>query len=83
MTPVMTPVRYGNLSGDSGVTHYAIGADFVAVQFGTPTVYVYDYDQPGRITVEQMKSFALAGRGLGTYISQHVRKAYARTLDSW
>ncbi len=83
VTATMNRVRYGNLSGDSGVTHYAIGADFVAVQFGTPTVYVYDYGQPGRITVEQMKAFALAGRGLGTYISRHVRKAYARALDSW
>lgn len=79
----MTQVRYGNLSGESGVTHFAIGTDFVAVQFETPTVYVYDYDRPGRITVEQMKSFALAGRGLGTYISRHVREAYARALDSW
>ena len=83
VTATMNPVRYGNLSGDSGVTHFAIGTDFVAVQFETPTVYVYDYDRPGRITVEQMKAFALAGRGLGTYISRHVRKAYARALDSW
>ena len=34
--------RYVNQQGDSGVTHYEIGADFIRVQFGGPAIYVYD-----------------------------------------
>jgi hypothetical protein len=30
-----------------------------------------------------MKTLAESGRGLGTYISQHVGKAYARKQISW
>lgn len=74
---------YGNLSGDSGVTFYALGPDFIAVQFRDSTVYVYDSTRPGGDHVEQMKARAVAGRGLGTYISQHVREAYARKQYSW
>lgn len=79
----MKPEPYLNLQGDSGVTRYAIGADYVAVQFRDPAVYIYDENRPGRMHVENMKTLALAGRGLGTYISRHVRKSYARKLDSW
>lgn len=79
----MKPERYRNLNGDSGVTHYAIGADFIAVQFQDPSVYIYDYLRPGRPHVEEMKVLATAGRGLGTYISRHVRKAFARKRHSW
>ena len=79
----MTPERYKSLNGDSGITHYAIGPDFIAVQFQDPTVYIYDWVRPGRTHVEQMTAQAIAGRGLGTYISKHVRKAYARKQQGW
>ena len=80
---MMKPERYRNLSGDSGVTYYAIGPDFIAVQFHDPTVYIYDHTRPGRAHVEQMKVFAVGGRGLGSYITRHVRKAFARKQASW
>jgi hypothetical protein len=70
--------RYRNLSGDSGVTHYEIGLDYIRVQFEDGSIYVYDYSRPGQHHVDEMKSLAVAGPGLSTYISQHVRKAYAR-----
>jgi hypothetical protein len=80
---MIEPERYRNLNGDSGVTNYAIGPDFIAVQFQDPTIYIYDDTRPGRAHVEQMKAFAVCGRGLGTYISRHVRKAFARKQTSW
>jgi hypothetical protein len=70
--------HYLNLNGDSGVTRYAIGRDFIRVQFRDPTIYVYDYVRPGKHHVDRMKELAVSGRGLGTYISQNVGKAYAR-----
>jgi len=80
---MMKPERYRNLGGDSGVTYYAIGPDFIAVQFHDPNVYIYDDTRPGLAHVEKMKALAASGRGLGTYISQHVRKAFARKQGSW
>ena len=79
----MTRKRYRNLGGDSVINHYAIGNDFIAVQFRDDTVYVYDYDRPGRDHVEQMKACARSGHGLGTYITQHVRHAFARAQQGW
>jgi hypothetical protein len=70
--------RYLNLKGDSGVTHYDIGPDFIRVQFGDPTIYVYDHARPGQYHVDRMKALAVSGRGLATYISRHVGEAYAR-----
>jgi len=79
----MKPKRYRNRGGESGITRYAIGNDFIAVQFRDDTVYVYDYERPGRDHVEQMKARARAGHGLGTYITEHVRHAFASTQQGW
>lgn len=72
--------RYANRSGDSGVTHYEIGADFILVQFRRSDVYRYDYAMPGADHVECMKTLAVAGKGLATYISAHVRGSYASKI---
>jgi len=69
--------RYRNLEGHSGVLAYDIRADAIAVKFAGGDVYDYTYARPGREHVEAMKRLALAGRGLSTYISQHVREQYA------
>ncbi|MGQ0646871.1 MAG: hypothetical protein ACT4P7_04830 [Gemmatimonadaceae bacterium] len=70
--------RYKNLSGDSGVTFFRIGRDFISVRFRHGITYHYDYTATGAHHVEQMKTLARAGKGLSTYVSQHVRNAYAR-----
>jgi hypothetical protein len=68
--------RYLDLSGTSGVRAYAIGEQTVTVQFADGGAYLYSYASAGRERVEEMKRCALAGRGLSTYISQHVGQAY-------
>jgi hypothetical protein len=67
-----------NLKGDSGVTHYEIGEDFIRLQFRGSAIFVYDYTMPGKLHVDRMKALAAAGRGLATYVNQHVRSRYAR-----
>ncbi|AXA91257.1 hypothetical protein [Massilia sp. YMA4] len=69
--------RYRNLEGHSGVLAYDIRDTAIAVKFVGGDVYDYTYARPGRTHVEAMKRLALAGRGLSTYISQHVRDDYA------
>lgn len=69
---------YKNFSGDSGVAAYEIGKTFIKVKFvGESGIYTYDYKRPGKGLVEQMKTLALKGKGLSTFISQHVGTNYA------
>jgi hypothetical protein len=68
--------HYRNLSGDSGVTGYKIGVNYILVQFRTGKSYRYSYAHAGRQHVERMKLLATAGRGLSTYISQYVHDRY-------
>jgi hypothetical protein len=69
--------RYADLSGTSGVVAYEIGPDFIDVRFRGGDTYRYTHASAGAVHIEQMKKLAIAGRGLGTYISRHVREAYA------
>jgi hypothetical protein len=71
----MTP--YQRLSGDSGVLSYRSMPSAIKVEFVDGKIYTYTYASAGRDQVEQMKRLARAGRGLSTYISQHVRDGYA------
>ena len=72
--------RYRNLSGDSGVDAYEIGADVIKVRFRTGVVYWYTGASVGAAHVDALKRLARQGRGLSTYISRHpeVRDGYAR-----
>ena len=72
--------RYANLGGNSGVAFYEIGDDSITVEFRDGGRYLYDYEAPGEAAVEEMKSLAVAGRGLATFINREVRKSYARKL---
>jgi hypothetical protein len=70
--------KYLNLSGNSGVTHYSIGKEYIKVWFvHAARPYIYDYVRPGRKHVELMKILAAAGKGLSTYISQQVKGNYS------
>ncbi|HEY4218738.1 MAG TPA: hypothetical protein VGM67_16465 [Gemmatimonadaceae bacterium] len=62
------------------MTFFDDGPDFIKIQFGATddVVYVYDHVIPGATDVARMKALAVAGRGLSTYISQHVRDRYRR-----
>jgi len=68
---------YKNLSGISGVRSYEIGDDYIKVRFkNSLKTYKYSHRRPGKIHVDRMKLLALSGRGLSTYINQHVRENY-------
>ena len=74
----MTP--YKNRSGHSGITAYETGPRYIKVQFNSGDTYLYDHRHPGAHHLAELKSLAKAGRGLATYISQHVRENYAKKL---
>ncbi len=64
--------KYLNKNGDSGVTHYEIGEDFIEVRFkGKSTVYIYTHALNGKSHIDHMKKLALKGLGLSSYIAEH------------
>jgi hypothetical protein len=69
---------YGRPDQDQGVVAYDLGADFIRIEFVDGSIYRYDASRPGVEHVDRMKALAEAGRGLTTYINQHVRENYAR-----
>ena len=73
--------RYRNLDGNSGVAAFRIGDAFIEVRFEEGGTYLYNHDTPGARDVAAMQRHARAGRGLATYINQHVRDRYAARLD--
>ncbi len=68
--------EYKNLSEESGVTHYEILTDGIRVQWIGGDVYYYSVSSTGSNHIAEMKRLAQKGRGLATYISQHVRSNY-------
>jgi hypothetical protein len=74
--------RYGNQSRESGVVAYDIDAGRIIVQFRNGDRYLYTEDSAGAANIATMQALARAGRGLSTFISQHVHDRYARKINS-
>jgi hypothetical protein len=74
--------RYGNQSRESGVVAYDIDAGQIVVQFRNGDRYLYTEDSAGAANVARMQELARAGRGLSSFISQHVHDRYARKINS-
>lgn len=74
---------YANLSGESNVSCHQIGDDNIVVEFNTRgkdgcNTYKYSYRSAGQGNVDHMKSLAVAGLGLNSFINTNVRKLYER-----
>ena len=74
--------RYGNHSRESGVVAYDIDAGQIIVQFTNGERYLYTEDSAGAANIAKMQELARAGRGLSSFISQHVHDRYARKINS-
>ena len=73
--------RYNNLSGQSGVLAYEIGEGSITIEFVGGERYLYTGHSAGAENIAKMQELARAGRGLSTFVSQHIRDRYARKLD--
>ena len=67
--------KYKNLSGESGILAYEIGSDFIRFNLRIRKS-TYTEDSAGIEHIAKMKELAEKGRGLNTYVNQHVRKNY-------
>lgn len=69
--------RYRNSGGDSGVSSFEIGIDYISVRFsGSMRTYRYSYRKAGQHHVENMKRLARSGSGLNSYINRYVKNLY-------
>jgi hypothetical protein len=71
---------YKNLSGKSTVAMYELAQDFITVRFGNQSVYRYSNQSAGSANVREMKTLAIAGKGLGTFIDTKVKALFARKV---
>ncbi|MDD4460079.1 MAG: hypothetical protein PHQ24_09780 [Proteiniphilum sp.] len=69
--------RYKNLGGDSGVSGYDSGNDYIRVYFKNGSVYLYNNSRPGSRYVSQMVKLAQYGKGLNAFINTTIKKNYA------
>jgi hypothetical protein len=74
--------RYKNLGGESGVVAYDIDAGQIIVQFKNGERYLYTEDSAGAANIAKMQELAKAGRGLSSFISQHVSNCYERKVNA-
>jgi len=62
----------------SGVRNYELLNDAIILEFTDhKSRYLYNAQAPGPEHVAAMKHLAIGGKGLTTYINQHVRENYA------
>ncbi len=72
---------YLNLSGQSNISKYEHGGDYIVVEFKTPAkdgskTYKYSYNSAGQGNVEHMKHLAETGSGLNSFIRTNVPDDY-------
>lgn len=66
--------KYQNKSGNSPIVNFEIGDDFIKVKFKGGKDYIYSYKgKAGKYNVDIMKSLAISGKGLSTYITKNVK----------
>jgi hypothetical protein len=70
--------RYKNLAGNSGVAAYELLRGGIVVEFQDGWKYEYTAQSAGAAAIATMHRLATSGKGLSSFISVHVRNAYAR-----
>jgi hypothetical protein len=68
--------RYRNLGGNSGIYAYELGEDYIKVQFSDGSTYLYTNRSAGSYNIEIMKSLAIRGQGLNSFISTTIKRRY-------
>ena len=73
--------RYLNRSGNSGVTAYEIGEDYIWVEFVGGARYLYTRCGVGSNRLAAMQELALDGQGLSSFIGRHQDLPFDRNID--
>ena len=71
---------YCDTHGDSGVSAFEVGYDFIIVRFTKGGMYLYNYSKTGSHHVNNMIRLARTGNGLNGYINLNAKYSYARKI---
>jgi hypothetical protein len=72
--------KYQNKDGDSGVSAYENGYDYIIVEFEDGSRYLYNWESAGGNNIDRMKRMALDGKGLNRFIAMEMKNRYAVKL---
>jgi hypothetical protein len=78
--PIRLFKRYKNLGGKSTVSHFEIEKDAMNIKFTDCSAYRYTNQSAGPENIAKMKTLALAGKGLGTFIDGGLKDRYIRKI---
>lgn len=67
-------------SENAGVSAYEMFKDGIKLEFKDGGTYSYTNRKPGKDHVKNMKTLAISGSGLTTYVNQNVRDNYDEKL---
>lgn len=68
---------YANTGGNSGVSTYDYGEDWMVVNFTTGSRYIYTLKSTTPESMGYLKKYAQEGKGLNSYIMRMLREDYA------
>jgi hypothetical protein len=75
-------IQYKRDNPNAGILNYEITHNGIILEFeDRKHRYLYNADKPGPQHLQEMLRLASEGRGLTTYVNQHVRENYAAILD--
>jgi hypothetical protein len=77
--PIMM-TRYKNISGNSKVAQYEISKDSMRIKFADSSVYIYTNQSADPCNISKMKTLAVAGKGLSTFIDANVKDRFSRKV---
>jgi len=72
--------KYRDIGGNSGISAYEVGDDFIIVCFAKGGTYLYNYFTTGSYHVNNMIRLARLGNGLNGYINLNIKHSYARKI---
>ena|SRR5688572_9102165 len=64
-------MKYGDVSGSSGIVNYSSGNDFIWIEFKDNVIYLYHAQLIGEKQVKELSHKAILGKGLSTFINQN------------
>lgn len=71
---------YKNLGGKSTIAKFELEKDAINIKFTDSSAYRYTNQSAGPENIAKMKSLALAGKGLGTFIDANVKDRFLRKI---
>jgi hypothetical protein len=72
--------RYKNVGGKSTVVRFELEKDAVNLRFTNASAYRYTNQSAGPENISKMKTLALAGKGLGTFVEANLKDRFERKI---